>query len=76
MGRFTLRQLAVVALLLIVAFMLLGCSTLHRYGVGGVPLLMCRGGEAFIDDKLAGADAARLSAVRRFKDADGICQKK
>jgi hypothetical protein len=72
----TLGRLALVALCVVLAFMLLGCSTLHRYGVGGVPLLMCRGGEAFIDDKIAGTDASRLSAVRRFKDADGICQKK
>lgn len=58
---------------LAMAALLAGCSTLNRYGIGGDPLLMCRKGEAFIDDKLAGSDAARLSALRRFADADPLC---
>jgi hypothetical protein len=51
------------------------CSTLNRYGIGGDPLLTCRKGEASIDDKLVGTDAARLTVLRRFKDGDALCPK-
>lgn len=60
--------------LVLMAVLLAGCSTLNRYGIGGAPLLMCRNGQALLDDKIAGTDEARLSAVRRFRDADALCQ--
>jgi hypothetical protein len=66
-------RIAALGLILLALLLLSACSTLHSYGIGGAPLLMCRAGEAFIDDKLAGTGDARLSAVRRFKDADALC---
>lgn len=55
--------------------MLAGCGTLNDLGIGGAPLLYCRGGKAVIDDRIAGPDEARLSVVRIFKDGDALCSK-
>jgi len=60
-------------LFIFVLALLAGCSTLESAGIGGEPLIYCRAGEAVIDDRLVGPDAARLSLVRRIKDADPLC---
>lgn len=62
------------AVMTLVAVLLSGCSTLERYGIGGAPLIFCRQGVAVIDDRIAGPDSARLSLVRRIKDADALCK--
>lgn len=62
-----------IALLLCVA-LLVGCSTLNEYGIGGVPLIYCRQGAAVLDDRIVGPDSARLSFVRRLKDGDALCK--
>lgn len=62
------------ALLAVILAALGACSTLHDYGIGGPPLLYCRDGQAVIDDRIAGPDAARLSVVRSFPDGDVICR--
>ena len=67
-------RLAAFALLALVLLALSSCATLHPYGIGGEPLLYCRAGEAVIDDRIAGPDAARLSIVRRVPDGDSQCQ--
>lgn len=69
------RVLQALALGLVIGFLTLcaGCSTVHEYGVGGPPALLCGKGAAYIDDKLAGSDAVRLSLVRRFEDGDKLC---
>lgn len=62
-------------ILILAAALLAGCSTLNDYGIGGAPMLYCRGGEAVIDDRIVGPDEARLSFVRRFQDGDALCQR-
>jgi hypothetical protein len=62
------------ALTLLATLLLAGCSTLNRYGIGGAPQLHCRGGQAVLDDRIAGPDEARLSIVRRFADGDALCR--
>lgn len=55
--------------------LLSGCSTLASYGIGGPPRLMCStDGQALLDDRVVGPDAARLSLVRRFADGDKLCR--
>lgn len=61
-------------MIILAAALLAGCSTLADYGIGGPPALVCAKGQALIDDRLVGPDAARLSIVRRFADADALCQ--
>ena len=60
--------LAALALLL-----LSGCSTLANYGIGGPLTILCREGKAEAEDRIAGSDQARLSVMRRIKDADRLC---
>jgi hypothetical protein len=63
------------AAILVIALFLPGCSTLNEYGIGGPPSLLCDSkGQAVIDDRLIGPDAARVSMVRRFKDGDTLCK--
>lgn len=66
--------LTTTVLLLAAALLLGGCSTLERFGIGGEPQVWCRKGQAVIDDRIAGPDQARLSVVRRLKDADVMCK--
>ena len=62
--------------LIFYAVALSGCSTLNNLGIGGPPGLLCnRKGEAVIDDRLFGPDAARLAINRRFADGDPLCPK-
>ena len=56
------------------AALLAGCSTLESAGIGGEPRIYCRQGVAMLDDRLIGPDQARLSVVRRIKDADALCK--
>lgn len=63
-----MRLLAILALAL-----LAGCDTLHSAGVGGEPMIYCREGKAVLDDRIVGPDSARLSVLRRIKDADPLC---
>lgn len=69
------RVLQALALGLLIGILTLcmGCSTVNEYGIGGPPALLCGKGAAYIDDKLAGSDAVRLSLVRRFEDGDKLC---
>jgi len=69
-----IRLLIVLALAVLVLFLLSGCSTLNKYGIGGPPKLMCANGQADIDDRIAGSDEVRLSLVRRFTDGDKVCK--
>ena len=67
---------ALPALLLALTLPLLAaCESLNAFGVGGEPELLChrRTGQARIDDKLLGPQAAHISVVRRFRDADELC---
>ena len=57
----------------LVLWLVTGCSTLNRYGIGGPPRLMCSADGALLDDRIAGPDAVRLSLVRRFVDGDRLC---
>ena len=69
-----IRLLAALALGILVLF-LSACSTLHEYGIGGPPRLLCaKDGTAVLDDRIAGPDAVRVSLVRRFVDGDGLCK--
>lgn len=72
------RILQALALGLLIGLLTLcmGCSTVNSYGIGGPPALLCGDKRAYIDDKLAGTDAVRLSLVRRFKDGDELCKEK
>ena len=63
------------ALLILAAALLAGCSTMAEFGIGGDPLVFCRNGQAFLDDSLLGSDQARLTVMRRLKDADATCPK-
>lgn len=63
-----------ISVVVLTAVILSGCSTLERYGIGGAPLIFCRQEVAVIDDRIAGPDSARLSLVRRIKDADALCK--
>lgn len=67
----TTRLAAVIAS----ALLLPACSTLNEYGIGGPPLMFCRNGLAYIDDRIAGPDGARVSVIRRFEDGDELCKK-
>lgn len=64
-------------LIISLAALATGCSTLNRYGIGGKPELQCswRTAEAVINDRIVGTkDAqAQLSVVRRFEDGDVLC---
>ena len=55
------------------ALLLSGCSTLADYGIGGPLTILCREGKAEAEDRIAGSDQARLSVMRRLKDADRLC---
>jgi hypothetical protein len=68
------RVIVFAVCVILALFLLSGCSTLNKYGIGGPPTLYCRKGEAVIDDRLAGPDTARLSLVRRFADGDPLCK--
>ena len=59
--------------IIILALLLTGCDTLHSAGIGGEPRIYCRQGEAVLDDRIIGPDAARLSVVRRIPDGDPVC---
>ena len=50
-----------------------GCSTLADYGIGGPLTILCREGKAEAEDRIVGSDQARLSVMRRLKDADALC---
>lgn len=65
-----MRHLVTLAALALLA----GCSTINGLGIGGEPLLYCRGGKAVIDDRIIGPDQARLAVVRRFADGDQLCR--
>lgn len=63
-------------LLILAVVLLAGCDTINSYGLGGEPVLMCkaRDGTAHIDDKLIGQEKVHASVVRRFSDADRLCE--
>ena len=62
------------ALAAIALCLLSGCSTLAEYGIGGPLTILCREGKAEAEDRIAGSDQARLSVMRRLKDADRLCR--
>jgi len=72
--RHRIAQALLLGLIIGILTLCVGCSTVNEYGIGGPPALLCGKGAAYIDDKLAGSDAVRLSLVRRFEDGDELCR--